>query len=369
MSKARFRIAHILHKADLTGGPGYSLLSFIDRIGSDYTNFILSNTKGELTDKLKEIDCQVCIFKLAVINKFNPIPYIVSLIRSILFYKKNKIDLAHFQFHSYRDPALLAAKISGIKSIIHIRGPASDFNKSWLSLADGYIFNSNFTKKIAGLGNEKEKQYHVIHNAVDLKLFEDINFLREEYLKKINIDSSKKIISYISRVHPVKNIEDFIKLADSFKDDSDKYFIVVGNIQDKNYYQVLKNLISDYKIKNIKFIGHVSNIAKILQVSDVLVHVALNEPFGRSIIEAYATKVPVVAYNSGAMPEIIKNNKTGFLVDCSDIQALSVAVDNLLNNEKLCNEITSNAYDLVKKEFNADKHAKEIESVYQQYLK
>ena len=50
-----------------------------------------------------------------------------------------------------------------------------------------------------------------------------------------------------------------------------------------------------------------------------------NEPFGMSVAEAMLCGTPVIAFNRGSMPELIKNEKTGFLVNTTDeaVEAVS----------------------------------------------
>ena len=65
-------------------------------------------------------------------------------------------------------------------------------------------------------------------------------------------------------------------------------------------------------------LGFRDDISDLMAISDILLAPAENEGFGRSIIEAMISKVPVVAADSGGHVEIIKNNINGLL--CLQIQ-------------------------------------------------
>ena len=59
------------------------------------------------------------------------------------------------------------------------------------------------------------------------------------------------------------------------------------------------------------------------------------EPFGLVLIEAMASSLPVVAYRTGAVPEIVVDGETGFLVERSNVEQLSMRVLQLLRNRRL----------------------------------
>ena len=68
----------------------------------------------------------------------------------------------------------------------------------------------------------------------------------------------------------------------------------------------------------LKFIGEVDHRGKVKLLKDAAVLFALiqwEEPFGLFVVEALACGTPVIASGRGAMPELIKDGKTGFLVD------------------------------------------------------
>ncbi|MFC5624584.1 glycosyltransferase family 4 protein [Algoriphagus winogradskyi] len=83
------------------------------------------------------------------------------------------------------------------------------------------------------------------------------------------------------------------------------------------------------------------------------------------ILEAFGSCVPVVAYNVGGIPEVLKNNETGWLVEAGDTQAFINALSEVLStSSKDLNRITSNAKKLVEKNYQIDQIAKKFEAFY-----
>lgn len=93
----------------------------------------------------------------------------------------------------------------------------------------------------------------------------------------------------------------------------------------------LEHLVVDYskKYTHISYCGFLNEkeVASLLDRSDVLLCPSLwQEPFGRVVLDAYMHGLPVIANNSGALPELVHNRKTGILIDNCNRDSLKEAV-------------------------------------------
>jgi len=114
---------------------------------------------------------------------------------------------------------------------------------------------------------------------------------------------------FFGRIHPDKGTHTAIELARA----ANRPLRIAGIIQDHGYFhqEVEPRLGGD-----IVYLGLVDGAdrAAVLGAASALVHpVAFDEPFGLSVIEAFACGTPVVAYRRGAMPELIRPGDNGFL--------------------------------------------------------
>jgi len=83
---------------------------------------------------------------------------------------------------------------------------------------------------------------------------------------------------------------------------------------DEKYFESVKPMIDG---KQIKYIGEVSPKKKnelLGNAKALLFPTIWEEPFGLVMIEAMACGTPVIAFSKGSVPEVIKHNKTGFVV-------------------------------------------------------
>ncbi len=79
----------------------------------------------------------------------------------------------------------------------------------------------------------------------------------------------------------------------------------------------------------VRFLGQVDSPTFFRQVDAVIVASLWNEPFGRTVIEALAHRLPVIGTRRGGIPEILRDGVTGLLVDPDDAGSLAVAMRRL----------------------------------------
>ena len=96
--------------------------------------------------------------------------------------------------------------------------------------------------------------------------------------------------------------------------------------------------------KNVEFLGFKPHPYSYISHSDVMILPSLFEPFGLVYIEAFALKIPVVAFDTAAGNEIVVNNETGLLVKKGDSKALAEKIINLLENPEERDKIAERAY-------------------------
>ena len=119
--------------------------------------------------------------------------------------------------------------------------------------------------------------------------------------------------------------------------------------------------------KNVYFHGFIENLMKVLHKYDVLLHPSLEETFGMIYFEAMIKGVPIVAgKNSGATPEIIKNN--GLLVDVNDIEQIVNGLKKYIQNPALWKKIRKRSYTYAKLKYNYKTIAKKYLYHYKKIL-
>jgi len=104
---------------------------------------------------------------------------------------------------------------------------------------------------------------------------------------------------------------------------------------------------------------------KILKASQMLVVPSRTESIPQVIKEAFYLKVPVIATNVGGNPELVVHQETGILVPPEDPEKLTIAINNLLDNEEARRNFANNAFEFINKNFGWDVLLKKYTSLYE----
>jgi glycosyltransferase involved in cell wall biosynthesis len=116
---------------------------------------------------------------------------------------------------------------------------------------------------------------------------------------------------FFGRIHNDKGARQAIEIAGACH----RKLILAGIIQDQAYYdQYVAPHIDNVKVIYIGSVGPVERNRLLGQARALLHPIQFDEPFGLSVIESMACGTPVIAFDRGSMPELIENNKNGFLV-------------------------------------------------------
>jgi len=93
--------------------------------------------------------------------------------------------------------------------------------------------------------------------------------------------------------------------------------------------------IGKIMIHEIKYQTNYEMIVKYYQAADIYIHTSKDETFGMSILEAMSCGLPVVSTDSGAIPEIVEDKKTGTLIKNRDPVEMAKKIIFYLSNEEL----------------------------------
>lgn len=117
---------------------------------------------------------------------------------------------------------------------------------------------------------------------------------------------------YFGRIHPDKGTAEAIAIAHQ----CGMQLLMAGIIQDQEYYD--RYVLPHVDGQNVVYLGTANPVERnrLLGGAAALLHpIYFNEPFGLSVVEAMACGTPVIAFNRGSMSEVIREGKTGFLVN------------------------------------------------------
>lgn len=129
-----------------------------------------------------------------------------------------------------------------------------------------------------------------------LKLQENVNF------KALNntID-----LVHVGRINKGKGQFEVIKACEILKENNVPFTIkFLGDIQDKNYFETMKNYLENSSLKNhVEFIGYTSEVKEYLQKSDIFIFPSLGEGMSNAIIESLGFGLIPIIYDDTSSSE------------------------------------------------------------------
>jgi len=146
----------------------------------------------------------------------------------------------------------------------------------------------------------------------------------------------------------------------------DTCLIIVGN--ETTYTNEVKNYIKENNIEHkVIFLKglNINELAILYQLAKIFVYPSLYEGFGIPIIEALYSKTPVITTQDGVFPEA--GGPDSIYVDPTNVEQMEEAIERLLEDENLRNEIAAKGLEFVQ-QFNDEVIAEELFKNYKKLL-
>ncbi len=276
----------------------------------------------------------------------------------IVFFTKNRIDVAHPQSRDDFIAATLAAKLLGRKAIwtdhadlkyiytnhkVWYKNPVGKLVYLASLLADKVTIESFSESELikSSLGKKLPKNYVVIYIGVVDKF------------TRIDKKSDKVVLVATSRLVKTKGIGELIEAFKSV-DNSESILRLCGDGPEAAYF---KSMAKDNE--NIEFLGHVDDVTPLLLKADIFVHPSYHEGFGLSLVEAEMCSLPIIACAVGSIPEIVDNGISGLLIQPKNVGELSKAIKTLIESPELRIKMGQAGRQIFLKNFQFDKIVKE----------
>ncbi len=189
------------------------------------------------------------------------------------------------------------------------------------------IANKMFSQKVdavVGISNhilQRHLQEGYFLNSERRVIFNSVNSVNTQ-----NKQSKSLKIGYLGKIHESKGVEVLIK-AFSLCENT-KYSLLLAGAGETSYIEHLREIIGNKK--NIHFCGKVNRDSFFKDIDLLVVPSIWEEPFGRTVIEAVAANVPVIAARSGGISEILVGHDVGKLYEPSSIFELKELLNDFM---------------------------------------
>lgn len=213
---------------------------------------------------------------------------------------------------------------------------------------------------------------HRMHNGLSLENYRPERYDRREVRRGLGIDPEALVIGIIGRLTPKKGHQEFLEaaaiLARQYPDRL-TFLIVGGASHEEEAYErkIQRRVAGDPLLQpRVVFSGFRSDIPRMLAAIDLLAFPSYKEAFGNTLLEAMAMGVPVVASNSGGVPEIIEAGISGILMPPRDGPALAAGLQKLIEDPEQRRRLAQNGREVVAQRFRFEDYIDRLEGVYRE---
>ncbi len=317
-----------------------------------------------------------------LVREINPLRDILAIFEIANFLKKEKFDLVHLNSSKAGFIGALANVLAGrpSKVVYTAHGwvylePLPWLTKKfylWLErlaagLREATIVLGETEKQVAlKYGTARANSLAVIPQGLD---FSKLQFLpREEARAALGLETNAFILGTIANNYPTKGLKYFDEALQKIKFQIPQLRQGFDGQASSKFQAAIIGESFGSKFDNLLMLGHKDEAYQYLKAFDIFVLPSVKEGFPFVLLEALAAGLPIVATAVGAIPEIVANNKSGLLVPPADSEALAEAIQKLLVNENLRQQLGAGALER-SKNFDFQNTLEKTKSLYSLILK
>jgi glycosyltransferase involved in cell wall biosynthesis len=297
----------------------------------------------------------------------------------------SKFDLVHIH-ELWSHPHLAAsraARKSGKPYVVTVHGglePWAINHKALKKKVYSVLFQRRILQKAAALhaitlGETKhirafgvDNRILMIPNGINPEEFQNLPS-RWELTQFYPRLAGKQVVLFLGRLHPIKGLDilarAFGKIA---RGRGDLCLLVVGPDSEGYQAEVVKILTVEGALDKAIFAGMLTGHEKLAALggADVFVLSSYSEGFSMAILEAISCGLPVIVTHQCHFPEVAEA-RAGLVIE-PDVEQLAAALENLLNEPELRQEMGSNGRRLLAEKFTWDKVADQIIEMYKEVI-
>jgi glycosyltransferase involved in cell wall biosynthesis len=211
----------------------------------------------------------------------------------------------------------------------------------------------------------KDSRIETIPNPIDIEIFSPKG--RTAARAKWNINPQSKIILFgaANILDRRKGITYLVEALDDLKNnypDTDNIEIAIFG---KNKFFDVNQL--PFKVHELHIITSQHDIAELYSLADVFVTPAIEDNLPNTVMEALACGTPVVAFNTGGIPDMVEHKQNGYLAEFKSSKDFAAGIHYILNSERK-SELAANARNKVLQNFTNEIVASKYMVVYQSIL-
>ena len=247
-------------------------------------------------------------------------------------------------------------------------------NRFSVESSDGVTVPSQFLRGAArrDLGLSNDTEIAVLPNFINTEHFRPAEKRRREVLGRLfnggstPVTDDERILVHVSNFRPVKRVGDAVQAFHRIQATRPARLLLVGDGPERAKVAAMVRALD--LSRKVCFLGTMVEFAELIRHADLFMLPSETESFGLAALEALASGVPVVAYEVGGVPEVVRNGETGRLTPIGDIDAMAQAAIELLADDNAHAAVCRAARADAVKRFTTDAAVERYEAYYRRLL-
>jgi len=384
----KIRVAHIIARM-VTGGAEENTLYTIEGLYKERYEVDLivgDEFREDILNNIKEKNFKIIRLK-GLKGPLNFLYDPIILFKLIRLLKKGHYDVVHTHTTKAGILGRIAARVNKVPIIIHgLHGSAYEaFNSRILNWAliffekltgrftDAYISVSELLSeryKEEGIGIQAK--YFTVHSGMELDKFYNVKeiIIHQEKLLELGIDTKCFVIGNVGRLEAVKGHK---YLLDAFKKVVEKRpiipmkLLIIGEGAERDN---LENYVRKINLEDkVIFAGYRKDVEELMAIMDIFVLSSLREGLPRVLVQAAAVGVPSIAFSVDGVPEVVRDNCNGFLVEPKDVDGLVNGILRYIDNRNLIKLHGEKGKEFVKGKWSIEDMVNKVDNIYQELIK
>ncbi|MCF2874258.1 MULTISPECIES: N-acetyl-alpha-D-glucosaminyl L-malate synthase BshA [unclassified Tenacibaculum] len=274
--------------------------------------------------------------------------------------EKHQLEVLHVHYAiphayaAYMAKKMLEEKGINVKVVTTLHGTDITLVGSHPTYKTAVEFSINKSDEVTTVSNSLkedtlrlfniDKDIKVVYNFIDGEKYDKAH---QAECKRIGLAKpEERILTHVSNFRPVKRTDDVIRIFNQVQKEIPSKLLMVGDGPER---LKAENLVKEFGLEDkVLFLGNSNEVAKILCYSDVFLLPSETESFGLAALEAMAASTAVISTNTGGLPEVNIDGKTGYLSDLGDVDDMAKNAIKILKDEAILNQFKEHAKEHIK---------------------
>ncbi len=361
-----------IRASNFYGGPERQILGHINS-SQGFQHLVVTFQEGGAENAFQQ-ECQKQGVPVALIQTRHSYQWsAVRQLRVLIVEKKPAILCCH----GYKPLVLsfLAKRAAFLPVLAFSRGHTSEnlkirlfeyIERKLYARADAIVAVSQGYAETLKTHGVRADRIEVIANAIQPDKFAAPIARKEQTRQELGFTEEDVLIATAGRLSPEKAQANLIAAFSLFCNRHNRVHLLIcgdGPLRD-----ALEKKSAASGCRNVHFLGHRTDLDKLMPVFDVFVLPSLTEGLPNVLLEAAACRVPIVATRVGGVPEIITDGASGWLVEPGDVHQLARAIEQSVVDREKAKQFADLAYHHIEAKFGFEEQSRKLAVLYRRMM-